>query len=58
MKVTLIFKGGAVFKLTADKFSVTRNALGETTKASWENAKPDILRLDLSELAAVFVEDK
>lgn len=52
-KVRILFKSGSSIDLEVDKFSVTKT-YNDLTSASWENSKPRILFLSLSDVEGIF----
>jgi hypothetical protein len=52
-KVNILFKSGSQITLEVDKFTTTRSG-NDLTKLSWENAKPNILYISLSDIEAIF----
>lgn len=52
-KVTVYLKGGASFEVTADDFAVYKNGLGAYARITWDKPLPNILLLQIDEVAAV-----
>lgn len=51
--VTITLKSGVQLRGECDKFTATRNGLGDLLGFKWENMTPQWLHVDLDEVAAV-----
>jgi hypothetical protein len=52
-KVKIFMKSGAVHEIKCDKFTVLRNSDNTINTISWENAKPTIMYMCLSEIETI-----
>lgn len=56
-KVTLVFKSGAIARLTLRDVSIERDEDGKISRFEWEGDGDQLLYIDLEDLSAVIVRE-